>query len=190
MRDYRDAKAMARSLRDNLKSKSIDLSHSETLELIAKALGFKDWNVLAARIEGSSGVVQLAEPTEAEPAPRDRCCSFCGKAQDEVKKLIAGPAAFICDACVGRCEGALRGDAPSAESGRLPASRADGMKQLQRLREIQGLFVAASSAGAAPVSATPALDSIRALPAEQRQAQAAEISKRINEIQAALERLP
>jgi hypothetical protein len=30
-------------------------------------------------------------------------CSFCGKARDEVKHLIAGPAVFICDACVALC---------------------------------------------------------------------------------------
>jgi ClpX C4-type zinc finger len=30
-------------------------------------------------------------------------CSFCGKSQHDVKKLIAGPAVFICDACVGLC---------------------------------------------------------------------------------------
>ncbi|MBF0558549.1 MAG: ATP-dependent Clp protease ATP-binding subunit ClpX [Nitrospirae bacterium] len=30
-------------------------------------------------------------------------CSFCGKGQDEVKKLIAGPAVYICDECVGLC---------------------------------------------------------------------------------------
>ena len=30
-------------------------------------------------------------------------CSFCRKSQTEVKKLIAGPAVFICDACVGLC---------------------------------------------------------------------------------------
>ena len=28
-------------------------------------------------------------------------CSFCGKTQDQVKKLIAGPDVFICDECVG-----------------------------------------------------------------------------------------
>jgi len=27
-------------------------------------------------------------------------CSFCGKGQDEVKKLIAGPSVFICNECV------------------------------------------------------------------------------------------
>ena len=30
-------------------------------------------------------------------------CSFCGKAQTEVKTLVAGPGVFICDECVGRC---------------------------------------------------------------------------------------
>ncbi len=30
-------------------------------------------------------------------------CSFCGKGQEEVKKLIAGPTVYICDECVGLC---------------------------------------------------------------------------------------
>lgn len=30
-------------------------------------------------------------------------CSFCGKSQHEVKKLIAGPATFICDECIDLC---------------------------------------------------------------------------------------
>ena len=30
-------------------------------------------------------------------------CSFCGKTQDQVKKLIAGPDVFICDECVELC---------------------------------------------------------------------------------------
>ena len=29
-------------------------------------------------------------------------CSFCGKSQDEVKKLIAGPTVYICDECIER----------------------------------------------------------------------------------------
>jgi len=31
------------------------------------------------------------------------CCSFCGKTQKEVKKLIAGPTVYICDECIGLC---------------------------------------------------------------------------------------
>ncbi|MEW6429185.1 MAG: ATP-dependent Clp protease ATP-binding subunit ClpX [Thermodesulfobacteriota bacterium] len=37
-------------------------------------------------------------------------CSFCGKSQDEVRKLIAGPAVYICDECIGLCEEIVRED--------------------------------------------------------------------------------
>ena len=30
-------------------------------------------------------------------------CSFCGKTQDEVKKIIAGPTVYICDECIELC---------------------------------------------------------------------------------------
>jgi len=30
-------------------------------------------------------------------------CDFCGKSQNEVKKIIAGPQSFICDECVAQC---------------------------------------------------------------------------------------
>ena len=30
-------------------------------------------------------------------------CSFCGKGQQEVKKLIAGPSVYICDECIQLC---------------------------------------------------------------------------------------
>jgi ATP-dependent Clp protease ATP-binding subunit ClpX len=33
----------------------------------------------------------------------DLVCSFCGKSQDEVKKLIAGPSVYICDECIELC---------------------------------------------------------------------------------------
>jgi uncharacterized protein len=53
MRDFRDAKAMAHSLREALKAKSVSLSHSESLELVARTLGLPDWNHLAAQIQSS-----------------------------------------------------------------------------------------------------------------------------------------
>jgi len=55
MRDFRDAKAMAQTLREALNVKSVPLTHSESLELIAKILGCRDWNALAAKIQSSSG---------------------------------------------------------------------------------------------------------------------------------------
>jgi uncharacterized protein len=70
MRDFRDAKAMAQRLRDALKQKSITLTHGESLELIAKVLGFHDWNVLSARIQSAlSGEDLIRLPTgEDRPA--------------------------------------------------------------------------------------------------------------------------
>jgi ATP-dependent Lon protease len=53
MRDFRDAKAMAQTLREALKTKSVSLTHSESLELVARTLGLPDWNFLAARIQAS-----------------------------------------------------------------------------------------------------------------------------------------
>jgi len=40
----------------------------------------------------------MAKPT------RMTMCSFCGKSQTEVKKIIAGPGVHICDACVNVCK--------------------------------------------------------------------------------------
>ena len=42
----------------------------------------------------------MAGRVEDKKVPR---CSFCNKTQDQVRKLIAGPGAFICDECVGIC---------------------------------------------------------------------------------------
>ena len=36
--------------------------------------------------------------------PKHVCCSFCGKSQDQVKKIIAGPDVFICNECVDLCK--------------------------------------------------------------------------------------
>src|SRR3978361_105741 len=41
-------------------------------------------------------------------------CSFCGKSQHEVRKLIAGPTVFICDECVELCMDIIREENKSA----------------------------------------------------------------------------
>ena len=40
-------------------------------------------------------------------------CSFCGKSQHEVKKLIAGPSVFICDECIDLCNDIIRDELPA-----------------------------------------------------------------------------
>lgn len=54
-------------------------------------------------------------------------CSFCGKSQHEVKKLIAGPSVFICDECISLCNDIIRDeiseDIPGLASSDLPVPR-------------------------------------------------------------------
>ncbi len=51
-------------------------------------------------------------------------CSFCGKSQHEVRKLIAGPSVFVCDECVDLCNDIIREECDEihgpSESNRLP----------------------------------------------------------------------
>ena len=54
-------------------------------------------------------------------------CSFCGKSQHEVRKLIAGPSVFICDECVDLCNDIIREEVqdnvPEGTSEKLPVPR-------------------------------------------------------------------
>ena len=56
-------------------------------------------------------------------------CSFCGKSQHEVRKLIAGPSVFICDECVELCNDIIREE--------LEEKAAAGHTQLPKPREIR-----------------------------------------------------
>lgn len=51
MRDFRDAKSMAQTLRESLNTKAVTISHSESLELVSKMLGVADWNTLSALLK-------------------------------------------------------------------------------------------------------------------------------------------
>ena len=51
-------------------------------------------------------------------------CSFCGKSQHEVKKLIAGPSVFICDECIELCNDIIRDEAP-ADAGGAKSAKSD-----------------------------------------------------------------
>src|SRR3990172_4822003 len=46
-------------------------------------------------------------------------CSFCGKSQHEVRKLIAGPSVFICDECVELCNDIIREEIQDKSGGGL-----------------------------------------------------------------------
>jgi ATP-dependent Clp protease ATP-binding subunit ClpX len=49
-------------------------------------------------------------------------CSFCGKSQHEVKKLIAGPSVFICDECIDLCNDIIRDEGAGESAGAVAKS--------------------------------------------------------------------
>src|SRR5882724_7853337 len=70
MRDFRDTKAMAQTLRDSLITKALTISHSESLELVSKMFGAADWNTLSALIQAGRAAPATAPAAapQAEPA--------------------------------------------------------------------------------------------------------------------------
>jgi hypothetical protein len=51
MRTYRDAKAMAKAMREALAARNLDIQHSEALEIVARQFGLDTWNILSATID-------------------------------------------------------------------------------------------------------------------------------------------
>jgi hypothetical protein len=129
MRDFRDAKAMAHALRDALKSRTVETTHSECLEMIATVFGYDNWNVLSAKIEAAAAASAERSPLvkvqNAQRAPKTLYCSFCGKSQHEVRKLIAGPTVYICDECIELCNDFVDDLHDEKELARLLESGAD-----------------------------------------------------------------
>lgn len=68
MRDFRDAKAMARTMRAALDAKGLKITNSESLELIAEAFGVADWNTLSAMIR-KEPPGSASQPPTAEGVP-------------------------------------------------------------------------------------------------------------------------
>jgi ATP-dependent Clp protease ATP-binding subunit ClpX len=61
---------------------------------------------------------------KGSPGEKVLYCSFCGKSQHEVKKLIAGPSVFICDECIELCNDIIRDEVP-AEGTEAKAAKSD-----------------------------------------------------------------
>lgn len=68
MRTYVDAKLMAKSLRKTLSARRIEISHSESLEMVARQFGLDNWNILAARISAGESSSK-ASPQFQPPIP-------------------------------------------------------------------------------------------------------------------------
>ena len=55
----------------------------------------------------------MADKKGSSSSEKTLYCSFCGKSQHEVKKLIAGPSVFICDECIDLCNDIIREEVPA-----------------------------------------------------------------------------
>ncbi len=64
-------------------------------------------------------------------------CSFCGKSQHEVRKLIAGPTVFICDECVDLCNDIIREETKTA----LVSKKDGGVPTPQEIFDFLGDYV-------------------------------------------------
>lgn len=65
--------------------------------------------------------------SDGEKSSKLLYCSFCGKSQHEVRKLIAGPQVYICDECVDLCNDIIREEikdiSPKRDSNKLPVPK-------------------------------------------------------------------
>ncbi len=59
------------------------------------------------------------KPTSGETPPPIMHCSFCGKSQHEVVKLIAGPSVYICNECIGLCSDIVKSELIDGETAEL-----------------------------------------------------------------------
>ena len=60
----------------------------------------------------------MADDNKSDDSGKPLYCSFCGKSQHEVRKLIAGPSVFICDECVELCNDIIREEVQEGSEGK------------------------------------------------------------------------
>ena len=79
----------------------------------------------------------MARPTDSN---EQLLCSFCGKSQRQVKKLIAGPGVYICDECIDLCNEIIDEEltAPATLRAREPAEAAGDQRRPERVRRRPG----------------------------------------------------
>ena len=71
-------------------------------------------------------------------------CSFCGKPQNRVRKLIAGPGVYICDECIDVCTSILEDELdfmPEQHCGQMAAARPEHLPTPQELKDVLDQYV-------------------------------------------------
>jgi ATP-dependent protease Clp ATPase subunit len=80
----------------------------------------------------------MPEVAPTQPSKRLYRCSFCGKAQTEVKTLVAGPGVFICDECVHLCQQIINKERKAATQGAPNSLLADNAPTETLLKTLAG----------------------------------------------------
>jgi hypothetical protein len=94
---------------------SLGLSHQRVHQIVEEAGGSRRW-------------VRTRDDRGRLPRPQLEC-TFCGKTQKQVRKLIAGPGVFICDGCIALAQNVLAsGQAARTELGSLGAVPRQGIR--------------------------------------------------------------
>ena len=79
-------------------AEALGLSHQRVHQIVESAGGSRSWR------KGPAGTGELLS------------CSFCGKHQKQIKKLIAGPGVYICNECIDRVHAVLAGTSKPAST--------------------------------------------------------------------------
>lgn len=99
-RQYRDALTLLdEGIRNQLASPQ-EVNAGELLKHLQALIAYLDF-----RLGEDFGTQWEAQPNEKDKIQIR--CSFCGKTEPEVSKIIAGPGVFICNECIRTCAGAL-----------------------------------------------------------------------------------
>ena len=99
-------------------SESLDLRVSGVANLEPGVMEHLEWLQRDLSV-GDEVLIRIIEDSTCDK-PNDKeltylACSFCGKKQSEVSKLIAGPSVFICNDCIGDCDNAIANIEPTGK---------------------------------------------------------------------------
>jgi hypothetical protein len=120
--------------------------HGASLRELASCLGLSHQRVHQI-VESAGGSRRWLRRDRVRPDPGLLHCTFCGKDQKQVKKLIAGPGVYICDGCVGLAKVVISDGQPvTTEIAELTAGPGDEPRVLcsfcgKRRDQVAGLMV-------------------------------------------------